>query len=53
MTTAKAGVGVRGMEERVRQFDGTLKIISGTGGTRIVGVLPLKFADFDGSAEVK
>jgi len=41
MTTAKAGVGVRGMEERVRQFGGTLEIFSNQEGTKVVGVLPL------------
>ena len=38
---AKSGVGVRGMEERVRQFGGTLQIISSAKGTQVVVVLPL------------
>jgi PAS domain S-box-containing protein len=42
MTAAKAGVGVRGMEERVRQFDGTLQIVSDQSGTKVVGMLPVK-----------
>ena len=42
MKAAKAGVGVRGMEERVRQFDGTLEIVSDQSGTKVVGVLPVK-----------
>jgi len=42
MTAAKAGVGVRGMEERVRQFDGTLQIVSDGGGTRVVVTLPVE-----------
>jgi PAS domain S-box-containing protein len=42
MKAAKTGVGVRGMEERVRQFDGTLEIVSGQSGTTVVGVLPVK-----------
>ncbi len=42
MTTAKAGVGVRGMEERVRQFDGTLQIVSDGQGTRVVVTLPFE-----------
>lgn len=41
MTTAKAGVGVRGMEERVRQFDGTLRIISDRDGTKVLVKLPI------------
>jgi PAS domain S-box-containing protein len=42
MKAAKTGVGVRGMEERVRQFDGTLEIVSDQSGTKVVGVLPVK-----------
>ncbi len=42
MTAAKAGVGVRGMEERVRQFDGTLKIVSNHEGTKVRVRLPLR-----------
>jgi two-component system NarL family sensor kinase len=42
MKAAKTGVGVRGMEERVRQFDGTLEIVSDGSGTTVVGVLPVK-----------
>jgi PAS domain S-box-containing protein len=38
---AKSGVGVRGMEERVRQFGGTLKIESNNKGTKVVVTLPL------------
>jgi two-component system, NarL family, sensor kinase len=41
MTTAKAGVGVRGMEERVRQFGGTLRIHSNNDGTKVVVMLPV------------
>jgi two-component system, NarL family, sensor kinase len=41
MTTARSGVGVRGMEERVRQFGGTLQITSSPEGTKVTGVLPL------------
>jgi PAS domain S-box-containing protein len=44
MTIAKAGVGVRGMEERVRQFDGTLRIVSNHEGTTVKVRLPLKNA---------
>ncbi len=45
MTTSRAGVGVRGMEERIRQFGGTLKITSGRGGTTVVATLPLNQAE--------
>jgi PAS domain S-box-containing protein len=41
MTTAKAGVGLRGMEERVRQFNGTLQIVSDGGGTKVSVKLPI------------
>ena len=37
----RMGVGVRGMEERVRQFGGTLQITSGSDGTRVSVMLPL------------
>jgi PAS domain S-box-containing protein len=38
---ARAGVGVRGMQERIRQFGGTLQITSNSQGTRVVVNLPL------------
>ncbi len=41
LTAAKAGVGVRGMQERVRQFGGTLEIVSGGEGTTVVVWLPV------------
>jgi len=41
MTGARAGVGVRGMEERVRQFGGTLKISSNHAGTTVAVTVPL------------
>jgi PAS domain S-box-containing protein len=49
MTAAKAGVGLRGMEERVRQFQGTLKIVSNDQGTRVMVKLPLKTGRADES----
>jgi PAS domain S-box-containing protein len=42
MTAAHVGVGVRGMEERVRQFRGKLKIESDLAGTRVIVTLPVK-----------
>ena len=41
LTAAKAGVGVRGMEERVRQLGGTFEITSGPHGTKVAVTLPL------------
>lgn len=41
MTAAQVGVGVRGMEERVRQFGGTLHIDSSTAGTQVTVTIPL------------
>jgi two-component system, NarL family, sensor kinase len=41
LAAAQIGVGVRGMEERVRQFGGTLKIQSSPTGTSICGTIPL------------
>lgn len=41
MSTAKTGVGVRGMEERVRQFGGKLEISSNHQGTKVAVRLPV------------
>jgi PAS domain S-box-containing protein len=41
MPAAKAGVGVRGMAERVRQFGGTLDISSSPSGTKVKARIPL------------
>ncbi len=41
------GVGIRGMQERIRQFKGTLRIISGREGTRVIAKLPLKATGSD------
>jgi two-component system, NarL family, sensor kinase len=45
LATAQVGVGVRGMEERVRQFGGTLTIQSSPAGTKITGTIPLRERD--------
>jgi signal transduction histidine kinase len=37
---SRAGVGLRGMQERVRQLGGTLEIAAGNPGTRVIAVLP-------------
>jgi signal transduction histidine kinase len=44
MTAAKAGVGVRGMQERVRQLGGELMIVSGPDGTKVIVNLPMRSA---------
>jgi PAS domain S-box-containing protein len=44
MNAARSGLGVRGMQERVRQFGGALRIVSGDTGTRVIGALPLPSA---------
>jgi signal transduction histidine kinase len=41
MVGAKLGVGIRGMQERVRQFGGTLEILSSDQGTTVVVNLPV------------
>jgi PAS domain S-box-containing protein len=41
MTAVRSGVGVRGMEERVRQFGGTLRIHSSDDGTKVLVMLPV------------
>jgi PAS domain S-box-containing protein len=40
-SAARVGVGVRGMEERVRQFRGTLQIIPNHPGTKVSVMIPL------------
>ncbi len=41
MSAARMGVGVRGMEERVRQFGGTFEFRSGSSGTTVSATIPL------------
>jgi PAS domain S-box-containing protein len=43
--TARTGVGVRGMEERVRQFGGTLQVVSSPEGTTVIARMPLQSPD--------
>jgi len=40
-SSARAGVGLRGMRERLRQFGGTLHIHSQSHGTRVTAILPV------------
>jgi signal transduction histidine kinase len=39
--SGRSGVGIEGMRERLRQFDGTMKIESDSSGTRIFATIPL------------
>ena len=46
----KRGVGIQGMQERVRQLGGRLQINSGKGGTSVVAILPTETASSDSFA---
>ena len=46
----KRGVGIQGMNERVRQLGGRLQINSGKGGTSVVAILPTESASGDSFA---
>jgi signal transduction histidine kinase len=37
-----AGLGIRGMRERLRQFDGSMNIESDSSGTRVSVIIPLE-----------
>ena len=37
----RSGVGIRGMRERLRQFDGTMNIESDSSVTRVVATIPV------------
>jgi signal transduction histidine kinase len=39
--SGRSGVGIRGMRERLRQFEGTMNIESGSSGTRIFVTIPI------------
>jgi signal transduction histidine kinase len=39
--SGRSGLGIRGMQERLRQFDGTLNIESGDAGTRVFAMIPV------------
>jgi PAS domain S-box-containing protein len=47
----RAGVGIQGMRERVRQLGGHLEIESGSGGTRVTAVFPTNVASSEVSPE--
>ncbi len=48
----RAGVGIQGMRERVRQLGGRLEIESGSGGTRVTAIFPAHAASSKVPAEV-
>jgi len=48
----RAGVGIQGMGERVRQLGGQLEIDSGSGGTRVTATFPTRVAWSEVSAEM-
>jgi PAS domain S-box-containing protein len=48
----RAGVGIQGMGERVRQLGGKLEIESGSGGTRVKAIFPANAASSKITAEV-
>jgi PAS domain S-box-containing protein len=39
--SGRSGMGIRGMRERLRQFEGTMNIESGTSGTHVFATIPL------------
>jgi signal transduction histidine kinase len=39
--SGRSGVGIRGMQERLRQFEGTMNIDSGSSGTQIFVTIPI------------
>jgi len=47
----RAGVGIQGMGERVRQLGGHLEIESGSDGTRVTAIFPTDVASSEVSAE--
>lgn len=52
MPIPRAGVGIQGMGERVRQLAGRLEIESGSGGTRVTAIFPANSTLVEIAAEV-
>ncbi|MGD0570711.1 MAG: PAS domain S-box protein [Candidatus Sulfotelmatobacter sp.] len=48
----RAGVGIQGMRERVRQLGGQLEIESGSGGTRVTAIFPVNIVSSEVNAEI-
>jgi signal transduction histidine kinase len=52
--SGRSGVGIRGMRERLRQYEGTLKIESGGSGTRLFATIPVpKTASEEGQSKAE
>ena len=51
LTSSHGGVGLRGMQERLRQLGGTLEVNSSENGTTVVVTLPIPPAEFSGTEE--
>ena len=51
--SGRSGVGIRGMRERLRQFEGTMNIESDSSGTRIFATIPLKSASPEDQSKIE
>jgi signal transduction histidine kinase len=51
--SGRSGVGIRGMRERLRQFEGTMNIESDSSGTRIFAIIPLKSASPEDQSKIE
>ncbi|MGB6200556.1 MAG: PAS domain S-box protein [Candidatus Acidiferrales bacterium] len=51
-TLGTMGVGLRGMNERIRQLDGSLEIISNGNGTTVRAVVPYEPSELDGNVSI-
>jgi two-component system, NarL family, sensor kinase len=51
--SGRSGVGIRGMRERLRQFQGTMTIESGSSGTRVFARIPVSKEPSPGSSKLR
>ena len=51
--SGRSGVGIGGMRERLRQFEGTMNIESDNSGTRIFATIPLKSASPEDQSKIE
>ena len=51
--SGRSGVGIGGMRERLRQFEGTMTIESDSSGTRIFATIPLKSASPEDQSKIE
>jgi two-component system NarL family sensor kinase len=51
--SGRSGVGIRGMRERLRQFEGTMNMESDSSGTRIFATIPLKSASPEDQSKIE